>query len=282
MSNKGCVLPCNGLDKCAGDITRRVALKLAETNQYDLICPVLLNQNKSRYEKVLEAANLKVIDGCNTRCASKLAGDMELTIKDKINVSELAKAQNIKLGVEIRDDEDTKILVQTILDKINESSEKQVTSAFIEAEKIEYNSFTEGKFVFKVPKSGYFFNENDCWVTVSGNIARIGVSDYVQQNLSDILYVDAPEIGLEFEQFDDLGSLESSKAVFEIVSPVAGIVVAVNDGLSDAPEQVNESPYEKGWLVEVKLTDFEEDQDLLHGCQSYFEFLQRKVAEADV
>ncbi|AFA49030.1 glycine cleavage system protein GcvH [Acetobacterium woodii] len=282
MSNKSCVLPCNGLDKCAGDISRRVALQLAETDEYDLICPVLLNQNKSRYEKVLETGNLTVIDGCNTRCASKLAGNMNIIIKDKINVSELAKAEQVKLGVEIRDDQETQAFVQTIVDKINNSSDQQVASAFVETEKIEYDSFTEGKFVFKVPKTGYFFNENDCWVAVSGNIARIGVSDYAQQNLSDILYVEAPEIGLEFEQFDDLGSLESSKAVFEVISPVAGIVVAVNDTLSDAPEQVNESPYEKGWLVEVKLTDFEEDQDLLHGCQAYFELLQRKVAEADV
>lgn len=282
MSESICVLPCNGLDKCAGDLSRRVALELAQSEEVELICPVLINQNKSRYEKALAAGALTVIDGCNTRCASKLAGDLELAIKEKVNVSEVAKALDIKLGVEIRDDQDTQAVVRAVLEKINSSAAQQAESEFIEPESIEYNTFSHGKFIFKVPKSNYFFNENDCWVTVSGNMARVGVSDYVQQNLSDILYVDPPEIGDEFEQFDDLGSIESSKAVFEIISPVAGTVVAVNTGLNDAPEQVNESPYEKGWLVEVRLSDFEEDQDLLHDCPAYFEFSQRKVAEIDV
>jgi glycine cleavage system H protein len=255
---------------------------MAKSEEVELICPVLLNQNKSRYEKALEAGSLTVIDGCNTRCASKLAADLELAIKEKVNVSEVAKSLDIKLGIEIREDQDTQVVIQAVLGKINSSVAEQVESEFVEPESVEYNTFSHGKFIFKVPKANYYFNENDCWVTVSGNMARVGVSDYVQQNLSDILYVDPPEIGDEFEQFDDLGSIESSKAVFEIVSPVAGTVVAVNAGLSDAPEQVNESPYEKGWLVEVRLSDFEEDQDLLHDCPAYFEFLKRKVAEIDV
>jgi len=282
MSESLCVLPCNGLDKCAGDLSRRVAQEMAKSEEVELICPVLLNQNKSRYEKALEAGSLTVIDGCNTRCASKLAADLELAIKEKVNVSEVAKSLDIKLGIEIREDQDTQAVIQAVLGKINSSAAEQVESEFVEPESVEYNTFSHGKFIFKVPKANYYFNENDCWVTVSGNMARVGVSDYVQQNLSDILYVDPPEIGDEFEQFDDLGSIESSKAVFEIVSPVAGTVVAVNAGLSDAPEQVNESPYEKGWLVEVRLSDFEEDQDLLHDCPAYFEFLKRKVAEIDV
>ena len=282
MSESICVLPCNGLDKCAGDLSRQVALELAQSEEVELICPVLLNQNSSRYEKALAAGDLTVIDGCNTRCASKLAGDLDLAIKDKVNVSEVAKALDIKLGVEIRDDQDTQAVVQAVLEKLNSSVADQAESEFIEPESIDYNTFSHGKFIFKVPQSNYFFNENDCWVTVSGNMARVGVSDYVQQNLSDILYVDPPEIGDAFEQFDDLGSIESSKAVFEIISPVSGIVVAVNTSLNDAPEQVNESPYEKGWLVEVRLSDFEEDQELLHDCPAYFEFLQRKVAEIDV
>ncbi|WP_026394307.1 glycine cleavage system protein GcvH [Acetobacterium malicum] len=282
MNESICVLPCNGLDKCAGDLSRRVALELTQSEEVELICPVLLNQNKTRYEKALAAGDLTVIDGCNTRCASKLAGDLDLAIKEKVNVSDVAKALDIKLGVEIRDDQDTQAVVREVLEKINSSAAEQTESEFIEPDSIEYNTFSHGKFIFKVPQSNYFFNENDCWVTISGNMARVGVSDYVQQNLSDILYVDPPEIGDKFEQFDDLGSIESSKAVFEIISPVSGTVVAVNVSLNDAPEQVNESPYEKGWLVEVHLSDFEEDQDLLHDCPAYFEFLQRKVAEIDV
>jgi len=282
MSKPICVLPCNGLDKCAGDLSRRVALQLAQSQEVELICPVLLNHNQSRYEKALEAGDLTVIDGCKTRCASKLAGDLELAIKEKVNVSEVAKDLNIKLGVEIQESKETEAVVQAVLEKLSRSAADQAESEFIEPESVEYDSFSHGKFIFKVPKTDYYFNENDCWVTVSGNTARIGVSDYVQQNLSDILYVDPPEIGQAFEQFDDLGSIESGKAVFEIIAPASGTVVAVNTELNDAPELVNESPYEKGWLVEVRLSDFEEDQELLHDGQFYFEFLQRKVAEVDV
>ena len=282
MSNTICVLPCNGLDKCAGDISRRVALKLSESEGVELICPVLLNQNKTRYDKILDDGSLSVIDGCNTRCASKLAGSLEIAIKEKINVSEVAKAQNIKLGAAIRDDEEIEDLIQVLLEKMSISGEKQTDSQFIETETVDYDSFSHGKFIFKVPKNNYFFNENDCWVSISGDIARIGVTDYVQQNLSDILYVDSPEIGLEIEQFDELGSIESSKAVFEIVSPVSGTVVTVNDKLDDAPELVNESPYEKGWLVELKLSNFEEDKELLLDFEAYFELMKRKAAETNV
>lgn len=282
MSKTICILPCNGLDKCAGDISRRVALKLIESDGVELICPVLLNQNKTRYAKVLEDGSLSVIDGCNTRCASKLAGRLEIAIKEKVNISEVAKAQNIKLGEAIRDDEETHALVQTLLEKLSGSEEKQTDSAFVVPESVNYDSFTHGKFIFKVPTNDYYFNENDCWVSISGNIARVGVTDYVQQNLSDILYVDLPEIGLEIEQFDDLGSIESSKTVFETISPISGTVIGVNDKLGDAPELINESPYEKGWLVELKLSNFEEDKELLLDFEAYFEVMKRKVAEINV
>ncbi len=125
MSKTVCVLPCNGIDKCAGDIARRVALKLTESKGYELICPVLLNQNKTRYDKALEGGSLSVIDGCNTRCASKLAGRLEIAIKEKVNVSEMANEQNIKLGVAIHEDEETDALVRVLLGKMSGTTEKQ-------------------------------------------------------------------------------------------------------------------------------------------------------------
>ncbi|HAZ05541.1 MAG TPA: glycine cleavage system protein H, partial [Acetobacterium sp.] len=173
MSESICVLPCNGLDKCAGDLSRRVALELAQSAEVALICPVLLNQTRSRYEKALAAGDLTIIDGCNTRCASKLAGDLELAIKDKVNVSEVAKTLDIKLGVDIQENDDTRAVVQAVLAKVNSSAADQAESEFIEPEAVEYNSFSHGKFIFKVPQSNYFFNENDCWVTVSGKMARV-------------------------------------------------------------------------------------------------------------
>lgn len=282
MNKAYCVLPCNGLDKCAGDVSRRVALELSKAEDYDLICPVLLNNNQSRYAKALEAKPLCVIDGCNTRCASKLAGKLGIAIKEKINVSEIAKEQGIKLGINIREDDETRDLINKITEKMTGKGEEQRESKFIEAESVTFDSFSKGKFIFKVPVKDYYFNENDCWVSISGDVARVGVTDFVQQNLSDILFVDPPEIGLAIEQFEDLGSIESSKTVFEIISPVSGTIIAINETLEDSPELVNESPYQKGWLVELKLSNFEEDKELLHGFETYFEILKRKVAEIDV
>ncbi|MGD9473887.1 MAG: glycine cleavage system protein GcvH [Eubacteriaceae bacterium] len=274
-----CVLPCNGLDKCAGFVSAQIAIELNKADDWELVCPVLLNQNQSPYEKVLSQGELLVIDGCNTRCASKLAQKLELKVKDKINVSDMAKALDIKLGKELVVSDATKKVQKAIVEKLTETDTKKEMTAFAMGE-IDYDSFMEGKFVFKVPKQGFYFNENDCWVYVSGKTARIGVSDYVQQNLSDILYVDSPEIGDEVEQFDDCGSIESGKAVFEVIVPVSGTVVAVNEALQDSPEWINESPYEKGWLVELELTDdLAEDLEILHDSPSYLEHLKKKVAQ---
>ncbi|WKY43769.1 glycine cleavage system protein GcvH [Eubacteriaceae bacterium ES2] len=274
-----CLLPCNGLDKCAGMVSAQAAIELSQQDDWELVCPVLLNQNQSPYEKILSQGDLVVIDGCNTRCASKLAQSLNLKVKDKVNVSEMAKSLDIKLGKELLVSDAAKAVQKVIVEKLTQAETEKAASSF-EMSEIDYDSFMEGKFVFKVPKTGFYFNENDCWVYVSGKSARIGVSDYVQQNLSDILYVDSPEIGDQVEQFDDCGSIESGKAVFEIIAPVSGTVIAVNEALQDFPEWINEAPYEKGWLVELELTDeLEDDLEILHNGASYLEYLMKKVTE---
>ncbi|MGB9810018.1 MAG: glycine cleavage system protein H, partial [Caldanaerobacter sp.] len=133
-----------------------------------------------------------------------------------------------------------------------------------------------------VPRSGFYFNENDCWAYVAGNRARVGVTDYVQQSLSDIMFFNPPEVGVEVEQFGELGAIESAKAVFEVVSPVSGKVVRVNEELVSSPELINEDPYKKGWIAELELTDFESDRELLLDFDKYFEILKRKVDEFHV
>ncbi|GAB6171777.1 hypothetical protein JCM15765_12550 [Paradesulfitobacterium aromaticivorans] len=125
---------------------------------------------------------------------------------------------------------------------------------------LEYTEFWQDKFRFRIPQGNFYFNENDCWVWIEGKRARVGVSDYVQQSLSDIIFFDAPEAGLEVEQFGALGTLESYKAVFEIIAPAACKVVAVNEDLESSSEWVNENPYEKGWIAEVELLDWESDR----------------------
>ena len=99
----------------------------------------------------------------------------------------------------------------------------------------EYLVVTHDKFEFRIPVVDYLFNENDVWVRASDGVARVGISDYMQQKLTDISYFDPPKTDGTVEQFGELGSLESAKAVFEIISPASGTVAAVNPAVIANP-----------------------------------------------
>lgn len=280
MSKSYAILPCNGLDKCAGCIAGEIALQLSEKSESVIICPVLFRVADARYKKIAEEKPLLVVDGCATRCASKLAAEKGLKVASKITVTEEAKSRGIGLGDSLRlGEKELELAQQVAAELLKEQAAEVKESQFAFPERLEYETYRKDKFIFRLPKEGFYFNENDCWVYVSGNIARVGVTDYVQQNLSDIMFFTPPAIGLEVEQFGELGEVESGKAVFEVVSPVSGKVTAVNEALSNAPELINQNPYEKGWIAEVEITDFEADRELLLDFDGYFKVLKRKVDE---
>ncbi len=101
------------------------------------------------------------------------------------------------------------------------------------------------------------------WVRVSGDTGEVGITDYAQQELGDIVYVDLPRVGTKVEQGKVMGSVESVKAVSDIYAPVSGEVIAINDALATAPEKLNESPHADGWLVKIRLAAPDEIQGLL-------------------
>lgn len=285
MSKSYAVLPCNGLDKCAGCVSKEVAVKLTEHTDSEIICPVFYRVAEAKYNKLVQERPLLVIDGCATRCASKLAAEKNLKITDKINVTEEAKANNITLSSSLRLGENELELSNIILEKLTtgKNSAKESEESILFPNSLTYEIYKKDKFVFRLPKEeGFYFNENDVWVYVSGNKARIGVTDYAQKSLSDIMFFTSPAIGAEMEQFEEAGSIESGKAVFEIVSPVSGTITAVNEKLIESPELINQNPYEQGWIAEVELSDFESDKDLLHDFNGYFQVLKRKVDEFHV
>jgi len=272
------VLPCNGLDKEAGALAREAALKLAEEGA-SLVCPVLFQRNPKRFEKELDAGELLVIDGCKTGCASKLAKEHGLKLAGRLNVTEMLKEVGIKGGKKPVPDPEHLARLLAALESVGEMEEESAreTPSGLFAGDVEMSEFMEGKFIFKVPRDGYFFNENDCWARVEGKRARLGVSDYVQQSASDMVFFEPPALGAELEQFDDAGSLESTKTALDIISPVGGKVVAINEELVEAPELINEDPYGRGWAVEVELADFESDRELLMDCGAYLAYLKEKV-----
>ena len=107
------------------------------------------------------------------------------------------------------------------------------------------------------------YSESHEWVKVDGNIAIIGVSDFAQEEMGDITYVDAPAEGDSVTKGEDFGALESVKASSELYSPVSGEVVAVNEELEDKPELINEDPY-GAWIIKVEMSDKDELADLLN------------------
>ncbi len=285
MSRSYAVLPCNGLDKCAGCITKELALMFAEKTDSEIICPVFYRVADARFNQLAQERPLLVIDGCATRCASKLAAEKNLKIAEKVNVAEEAKNQEIIINESLRLGENELKLANMIFEKLTkeEKSAVEAKDAIAFPESLSYETYKKDKFIFRVPKDkGFFFNENDVWAYIVANKARIGVTDFVQQSLSDIMYFTPPAVGNEIGQFEEAGSIESGKAVFEIISPVSGTITAVNEKLLQTPELINENPYEQGWIVEMELSDFESDKDLLHEFEGYLPILKRKVDEFHV
>lgn len=284
MGKSFAVLPCNGLDKCAGCISREIALKLAEKSESEIICPVLYRAADAKYNRIAQEKPLLVIDGCQTRCAGKLAAEKGLKVALKITVSEEAKSRGLEIGRSLRPGEKELELAETIANELlkEPGAEKEMGETMAFPGHITYETYKKDKFIFRVPNEGLYFNENDCWVYVSGNMARVGVTDYVQQSLSDIMFFTPPTVGTDVEQFGELGTIESGKAVYEVVSPVSGKITAVNETLSSEPELINRNPYEKGWIAEIELADFESDRELLLDFDGYFKVLKRKVDEFHV
>lgn len=111
------------------------------------------------------------------------------------------------------------------------------------------------------------------WAQKNGDVIRVGISDFAQDQLGDIVFVELPEEGASFDQDEEFGTLESVKAVSEIYMPVGGTITAVNSQLEEKPELVNQDPYGQGWLVEVAPSD-PGQLDALMDKNEYFEMLK--------
>ena len=107
------------------------------------------------------------------------------------------------------------------------------------------------------------YAESHEWVKVSGETAKIGITDYAQDQLGDIVFVELPDVGESFDKGSEFGTVESVKAVSELYMPVGGEIVAINEALEDAPELINNTPFSDGWMIEVKLEDSSEVDTLL-------------------
>lgn len=117
---------------------------------------------------------------------------------------------------------------------------------------------------------GLYYSESHEYVKIEGDFAYVGITDYAQNALGNVVYVDLPEVDDEVEADEDFGAVESVKAASDLISPVTGTVVGVNEALEDKPELINEDPFEN-WIIKVKLSDTAELDNLMD-AQAYEDF----------
>jgi len=119
-----------------------------------------------------------------------------------------------------------------------------------------------------------YYTESHEWIRVDGDEAFMGITDFAQHELGDIVYVELPDVGKKVSSGEPCGSIEAVKAVEDINSPVSGKVEARNSDLEDTPDLINKSPYDEGWLIKIKLSNMDELENLLSAAE------YKKIVEA--
>ena len=120
------------------------------------------------------------------------------------------------------------------------------------------------------------YSREHVWVRVDGDFATIGITDYAQEKLGEVLSVELPEIESEIERDEPFGSIESAKAVIELISPVSGVVISVNEDITDEIGVINSDPHDTGWMIVVEMKDLDELDDLLD-ARGYHDFIVHEV-----
>jgi glycine cleavage system H protein len=112
-----------------------------------------------------------------------------------------------------------------------------------------------------------YYTDSHEWIRVEGDIATIGISDFAQHELGDIVFVELPEVGTKVSAGEPCGSIEAVKAVEDMISPVSGKITERNTDLEDSPDLINKSPYEDGWIMKVRLSNMDEIENLLSAVE---------------
>jgi len=111
--------------------------------------------------------------------------------------------------------------------------------------------------------SDYLYSKDHEWVDVQDDVCTVGITEFAQQELGEVVFVELPEVGQVFDAHDEIGTIESVKAVAEVFTPVAGEVVEVNDAVVDDPEILNDDPHKDGWLIKVRMASGSDLEDLM-------------------
>jgi glycine cleavage system H protein len=126
---------------------------------------------------------------------------------------------------------------------------------------------------YRVPDDLFYTKEHE-WARVTAGTAKVGITDYAAKTLNDIVYLTLPSSGQEVKQLSSFGTVESIKAVSELYSPLSGTVLVTNQELVNHPELINKSPYEAGWIIELKPSQLDAEKKTLLSSKQYQEFLR--------
>jgi len=236
----------------------------------------------------LSENSIIALNGCGSQCVTKLLAEMNLKCEKSYLMTQFLKGKDYHPA-------SSEILTQKELDlvpKMAEELSSEIDSLITENKTNEplksisfdpkyerWQEFTYSKFIFKLPfrETDLFFNGNDVWAYFVGNVVFVGITDYMQKQLSDILMVEFPPLGQQIDQFESIGSLESSKTVNEIVCPISGKVIAINQRLIESPELINEDPYGNGWIFAIEASNLHEDLENLMKPTEYFKEMVEKI-----
>jgi glycine cleavage system H protein len=125
---------------------------------------------------------------------------------------------------------------------------------------------------------GLKYSKEHEWVLVEDNVAIIGITEFAQHELGDVVYVELPEVGEKVVKDDPFGAVESVKAVSDVFAPVSGAVVEINDTLPENPETINDDPYGDGWMIKVEISDMDDLKDLMN-AEEYAEYIEQQKEE---
>lgn len=141
----------------------------------------------------------------------------------------------------------------------------------------EFLEATFDKFIFRV-KDGYLYHPDELWVHIQESWATVGLTDFLQKTKGDIIFLETIEPETVIKQGEEIGKIETIKAVETLVSPVSGKIIAVNPEMAENPYIINEDPYENGWIYRIELTNPEADKAVLLKAADYFEVMKQKVS----
>ncbi len=140
----------------------------------------------------------------------------------------------------------------------------------------EFLEVTRDKFTFRV-KTSYLYHADECWVKNDSGLVTVGITDFFQRTVGDMIYIDLLEIGTKVALCDEAGMIETIKVNVTVISPVSGTIKEVNEGLKDNPQSVNIDPYGAGWLYKIAPDNWEADQKGLLEARAYFSKMEEKI-----